>query len=378
MKRQLLRSQHVLLSRYSQSLVALRHASPCFSTTTSDTSSASSPPDTAPKTAFAAQSDQPRRPAPGTSKEYEYPEEKEKSLQSAFDFCVSELQKEEPQIYDTLQYLKCKHDHERLAIMVLRVLHLELSRTRSDANTADAARVRLQWWKSVITELINDKNVLKPLKQSTPLLMALRVVRRRYNLNSAWLLKLVTAREMFLSSNTFMSMLELEEYAECTQTMLLYLSMECLNIAYASSKKNHFECASHLGVLMTIASVLRSIPYSIDNGFIALPDDIAADCDVWRFEQTVLEQRKSTLQLRAAVERMVTCAYHHFYAAKDLEKQGMNDMLTSLFLCSVPAQRYLLQLEKQGFDVFHKKLMEPDMGLSWKWELTKKSMRNTF
>ena len=84
-------------------------------------------------------------------------EEREEQLQKAFNFCIEELQKEEPQIYDTLQYLKCKNDHERLGIIVLRVLHLELSRTRSDANTSDAARIRLEWWKSAINEIINEK-----------------------------------------------------------------------------------------------------------------------------------------------------------------------------------------------------------------------------
>ena len=217
------------------------------------------------------------------------------------------------------------------------------------------------------------------MKESTPLLTALRVVRRRYNLNSVWLQKLVTAREMFLTSNTFMSMLELEEYAEATQTILLYLSMECLNIAYSeSSKQTHFKCASHIGVFMTIASVLRSIPYSVKNGFIALPDDVAADFDVWRFEQTVLEKSKSTLQLKQAVEHMVVRAYTHLYAAKDLEKEGMSDNVKSLFLCSIPAQRYLISLEKCGFDVFNDKLLSMEMGLSWKMELMKKSYRNTF
>jgi len=257
-------------------------------------------------------------------------------------------------------------------MVVLRVLHLELSRTRTDANSADAARIRLEWWKSAVNAIVNEKSVLQPMKESTPLLVALRVCRRRYNLNHNWLMKLVTAREVFLTANTFMSMLELEEYAESTQTMLLYLSMECVNMAYHSSKQTHFKLASHIGVFMTIASVLRSIPYSVKNGFIALPDDVAADCDVWRFEQVVLDEHKSTLQLRKAVERMVVSAYQHFYAAKDLEKEGMSDNVKSLFLCSLPAQRYLRQLEKLGFDVFHQKLNEADMGLSWKWEL----MRN--
>merc|ERR1719491_1897007 len=126
--------------------------------------------------------------------------------------------------------------------------------------------------------------------------------------------------------------------------MLLYLSMEVLGAAYASSRQNHFKLASHLGVVMTIASVLRSIPYSVKNGFIALPDDIAADCDVWRFEQTVLEEGKSTVQLRLAVERMAVSAYQHFYAAKDLEKDlKVSGAVKSLFLCSLPAQRYLKQ-----------------------------------
>jgi len=300
-------------------------------------------------------------------------------LQGAFEFCITELQREEPEIFDTLQYLRCDQDHQRLAIIVLRTLHLELSRTRADANTAEAARIRLNWWKSVMTEICNDAQPLKPLTQATPLLSALRVVRRRYNLSTKWLMRLVTAREAFLTSNTFMSMLELEEYAENTQTVLLYLSMECMGMAYTDAIASQFKCASHIGVLMTIASVLRSVPFSVQNGFIAIPDDIAADCDVWRFEQTVLEQQKTTLQLNAAVQLMVTTAYKHLHEAKALEKQGdINETCKSLFLCSVPAQRYLTRLEKCGFDVFDKTLMEYDMGMAWKWLLVKKSIRNTF
>ena len=328
-----------------------------------------------PQTPFARKKPSEKRP-PSNIK-YD-PADRENNLQKAFDYCIEELSKEEPQISDTLQYLKCKNDHQRLGIIVLRVLHLELSRTRSDANTADAARIRLQWWKSAMSEIINENSIFEQMKESTPLLTALRVVKRRYNLNSNWLMKLITAREMFLSSNTFMSMLELEEYAENTQTILLYLSMECLGLAYTSEKQIHFKCASHIGVFMTIASVLRSIPYSVKNGFIALPDDIAADCDVWRFEQTVLDENKSTLQLKNAVQKMVINAYTHLYAARDLEKEGMSNEAKSVFLCSIPAQRYLINLEKCGFDVFNETLFNMDMGLSWKWELMRKSMKNTF
>merc|ERR1719410_2067323 len=117
------------------------------------------------KTAFAVQSSQ--KPRGPSNTKYEYPKEREIQLESAFNFCISELQKDEPQIYDTLQYLKCKDDHERLAIIVLRVLHLELSKTRTDANTSDAARIRLKWWKSAISELINEKSPLQPMKEST-------------------------------------------------------------------------------------------------------------------------------------------------------------------------------------------------------------------
>eukprot|EP01084_Bolivina_argentea_P238854 401314_1 len=378
MSSRILRIQRVLQPKIHQKLYAHNYHSihrlysSDSKSTTTDTTDYIPPPH---KTAFSTLTSQ--KPPPPITKKYEYPKNKESTLQQSFDYCINELQKEEPQIYDTLQYLKCE-DHERLAVIVLRVLHLELSRTRTDANTSDAARIRLQWWKSAINDIIKEQNILAPLKESTPLLTALRVVRRRYNLNSTWLMKLIEAREMFLTANTFMSMLELEEYAEATQTILLYLSMEVLTVAYSSSSQNHLKCASHIGVLMTIATVLRSIPYSVQNGFIALPDDIAAECDVWRFERTVLDDKKSTLQLKNAVEKMVISAYQHLHAAKDLEKQGINDKTKSLFLCCIPAQRYLIQLEKCGFDVFNSKLLEIDMGLSWKMQLVRKSMTNTF
>lgn len=346
-----------------------------------------------------------------SKQKFEFSEDHTESLVTAFNYCINTFETEEPQINDTLLYLNCS-PIERLAVIVLRTFHFELSRIRTDSTSSDAAKIRLLWWKAAIHELIDEneniqiakqtlqKRISKeldadekskiyqnasidpysflPSTQSTPVLQALRIVRRKYNLNSEWLLKLVTAREIFISSNTFVSMFEMEEYAENTQALLLYLSMECMSIAYNTSSANHFKCASHLSVFMTIVSVIHSVPIAAYNGFLSLPDDICMDYNLWDVEDDILKGNNCTA-LTNAVEYMIECAYEHLLGAKDIVGKGLlDDKVLSVMLCSLPAQRYIKKLEKFKCNVFHTRLLEPDMGIGWKMQLAWKGNKGIF
>ncbi|ETO36523.1 hypothetical protein RFI_00539 [Reticulomyxa filosa] len=319
--------------------------------------------------------------------------EKEDQVKRAFEYCIEEVKKQEPQTFLALQHLKC-NETQKLGVIVTRAFNLELSRVRSEAKGTDAAKMRLHWWLSAVSDLANEeKERREAMLQNTayqkhipdtPVLVALRVVRHRYHLNGQWLLRLVSGRDLFLQSNTFATISDMEEYAENTQAVLLYLAMQilgCVPNRNSNSNSNgnassgdgddtlnkHFTAVSHIAAFMQFAILLKSIPFAAANGFIALPDDVANKYSVWKDEETILKGQCSDA-LRSAVEDLTEKAYAHLFAARDI-KNELDSKVKSILLLSIAAQRFLNTLEKCKFDPFHQDLLQPDLGSGFRLAL---------
>ncbi|ETN98067.1 hypothetical protein RFI_39456 [Reticulomyxa filosa] len=187
-----------------------------------------------------------------------------------------------------------------------------------------------------------------------------------------------------------MSQLELEEYAENTQTFLLYLVMEILDCAYATkSTSEHFIAVSHFGTFLQFAMLLKAIPWAAANGFIGvlflffclflkkcgLPDDVSSEFKLWQEEEAILKG-KCTDNLKLAVEHVTGKALTHLSAAKNFKH--LDSTVKSIFLTGVGPERFLHTLQKCGFDPFHKKLLKRDTGLSFRAALAWKAFRSEF
>ncbi|PNJ44397.1 NDUFAF6 isoform 16, partial [Pongo abelii] len=97
--------------------------------------------------------------------------------------------------------------------------------------------MRMQFWKKTVEDIYCDN----PPHQ--PVAIELWKAVKRHNLTKRWLMKIIDEREKNLDDKAYRNIKELENYAENTQSSLLYLTLEILGI-----KDLHADhAASHIG-----------------------------------------------------------------------------------------------------------------------------------
>ncbi|KAM7319893.1 hypothetical protein ACRRTK_021576 [Alexandromys fortis] len=93
---------------------------------------------------------------------------------------------------------------------------------------------------------------------------------KRHNLTRRWLMRIIDEREKNLDDRAYRNIQELENYAENTQSSLLYLTLEVLGV-----KDLHADhAASHIGKAQGIVTCLRATPYHGSQRKVFLPMDV--------------------------------------------------------------------------------------------------------
>lgn len=200
--------------------------------------------------------------------------------------------------------------------------------------------MRLQFWR----DNINSAFAGRPPKHPVPILLshALSSLSARSDgtaqLSKPWFLRLVSAREQYLSNPPYPSLDALEQYAENTYSTLLYLTLSALPLS--SLPTDHL--ASHIGKAAGIAAVLRGIPLlafpplpnhhsntfgqgglpgppRTRQGAVMLPLDVMASTGVR--EEDVLRVGTDAPGLRDAVFAVATRASDHLITARHMLKE---------------------------------------------------------
>jgi NADH dehydrogenase [ubiquinone] 1 alpha subcomplex assembly factor 6 len=158
------------------------------------------------------------------------------------------------------------------------------------------------------------------------------------HLSKPWLLRLVSAREQYISNPPYPDLAALEAYAESTYSTLLYLTLSAIPLASLSA--DHL--ASHIGKASGIVAILRGIPLlafpsppnhhhhsnhaglgprdaprnSTRQGAVTLPLDVMAQAGVR--EEDVLRLGPDAPGLRDAVFAVATRASDHLITARQM------------------------------------------------------------
>lgn len=224
-------------------------------------------------------------------------------------------------------------------------------------------------------------------------------------MSKAWFMRVIDARQNYLDNRPFVSLTDLETYAENTYSTLLYLTLQTLSTA--SITLDHL--ASHIGKAAGIAAVLRGLPLiafpappnqhfnsqglspgvqemrkGSQAGSVVLPLDVMAECGVR--EEDVLRQGAEAKGLKDAVFKVATRGSDHLITARamlqnikegegmghdfeyegedgheygdpvDLEEKGAPkkevDRNFGVLMPAVSTDLWLRRLEKVDFDVF--------------------------
>lgn len=226
-------------------------------------------------------------------------------------------------------------------------------------------------------------------------------------------MRIIDAREKYLDNRPFVSLADLESYAENTYSTLLYLTLQSLPLNSVSM--DHL--ASHIGKANGIGAVLRGLPLiafpppakshsnsaglspSVQQtregsrqGSVVLPLDVMAECGVR--EEDVLRKGAEASGLKDAVFKAATRGSDHLITARSMlrsikggeevdhafEHQGeegheysdRTDLTSELdkgfgvLMPAVATDLWLKRLEKVDFDIFHDSLRRREWTLPWK------------
>ncbi|KAL9121028.1 MAG: hypothetical protein Q9187_002414 [Circinaria calcarea] len=225
------------------------------------------------------------------------------------------------------------------AYLSIRAFNLEIARIADTVSTPHVGALRLQFWR----DNVNSAFAGRPPKQPVAILLAhvLNTLSARTNgrssLSKSWFMRVIAAREQYLTNAPYPTLDALEKYAESTYSTLLYLTLQSLPLS--SLTADHL--ASHIGKAAGIAAVLRGLPllafppppnHHSNNaglspmvqdqrgrraqGVVTLPLDVMASTGVR--EEDVLRQGAEALGLRDAVFTVATRASDHLITARSM------------------------------------------------------------
>uniref|UniRef100_A0A8D2BA25 NADH dehydrogenase (ubiquinone) complex I, assembly factor 6 n=1 Tax=Sciurus vulgaris TaxID=55149 RepID=A0A8D2BA25_SCIVU len=173
---------------------------------------------------------------------------------------------------------------------------------------------------------------------------------RRHNLTKRWLMKIIDEREKNLDDKAYRNIQELENYAENTQSSLLYLTLEILGI-----KDVHADhAASHIGKAQGIVTCLRATPYHGSKRKVFLPMDICMQHGV---SQEDFLRRTQDKNVRDVIYDIASQAHLHLKHARSFHKSVPVKAFPA-FLQTVSLEDYLKKIQQVDFDIFHPSLQK--------------------
>uniref|UniRef100_A0A0D6R399 15-cis-phytoene synthase n=1 Tax=Araucaria cunninghamii TaxID=56994 RepID=A0A0D6R399_ARACU len=274
-----------------------------------------------------------------------------RSLRAAFSYCVQQVRS-----YDYENYLCLLHLPQSLrkAAFALRAFNIETAKARDNVSDFRMALIRLVWWRDIIDNIYKNKVAEHPVAQS------LASVIHEHKLNKHWFKRSIEARiaDSEMESSP-VSLADLEQYAEDTASVLLYLILQTGGMH--STSADH--AASHIGKASGLVLLLRATAYHASCHRSYIPLEIAAKHGL---SQEQIYKGVRTEALENAIFELASTANTHLEKARELSDTVPKAALPVL-LPAVPAQILLDSLQKRHFNVFDPGLTRGIAGVSPLW-----------
>eukprot|EP00892_Ulva_mutabilis_P010504 jgi/Ulvmu1/7826/UM004_0055.1 len=267
----------------------------------------------------------------------------DEAIRKAFSNCQDTVREHD---YENYLWAKLLGPSQRAPIMMLRALNAEIS-TIGDvvAQGGDAVRkVRFQWWRDAIDSAYTGRPV------NHPVVTALSYCLTVQNLSKYRLQRLVAAREADQVNHVpFSNIQAMEDFAESTQSQLLYLQLEAASIKDAEAD----HAASHLGKAVGIASLLRGMRHFLSRKINYLPVDLCAKHGVV-IEQLLQGHEWESKGMQEVVYEMASTAHLQLKQSVDLhgESAKVPKEARRLFLSGTSCRLFLQALERHQFQLF--------------------------
>lgn len=171
-----------------------------------------------------------------------------------------------------------KHDYENfLAVLLLppgpresaiaiRAFNISVAQVQDNVSKDLIGQMRMKFWYDTLEAVY--------LNSPPAQLVAVQLHKaiQRHNLSKRWFKRLVSSRETLLTTKTFETLSDVENYAENSVSPVLYLTLESLNIRTLDGD----HAASHVGRAQGIVTFIRAIPYNAQKQRVYVPLDLLA------------------------------------------------------------------------------------------------------
>ncbi|KAK4519321.1 uncharacterized protein ATC70_009556 [Mucor velutinosus] len=266
-------------------------------------------------------------------------------MQNALNYCKDSVRQRDYEGYLCVPFFPA---HLRNTQYAIRAFNVELASIRENVSKPEIGKMRMQFWKDTIDKIYAGH----PPEQ--PIALALSEALKTSKMSAMWMKRIISERTSNLDDHQFMTMKDMEDYSENTQSSLLYLQLESLGV----KDVNADHAISHIGKMIGIATFLRSLPFHVSQKRLVLPAEITAKHNL--VQENVF--RGEIDGMEDAVYDVATAAYDQLLTARSLLSQIPGEAFPAL-LSAIPYVRYLENLEKANFNVFDVKLQKKDWKL---------------
>uniref|UniRef100_A0A7N5K8R9 NADH dehydrogenase (ubiquinone) complex I, assembly factor 6 n=1 Tax=Ailuropoda melanoleuca TaxID=9646 RepID=A0A7N5K8R9_AILME len=244
----------------------------------------------------------------------------------------------------------------RSSAFALRAFNVELAQVKDSVSEKTIGLMRMKFWKKTVDDIYCDN----PPQQ--PVALELWKAVKRHNLTKRWLMKIIDEREKNLDDKAYRNIQELENYAENTQSSLLYLTLEilalqhrmntCFSTCVKDLRADH--AASHIGKAQGIVTCLRATPYHGSRRRVFLPMDI---CMLHGVSQEDFLRKNQDKNVRDVIYDIASQAHLHLKHARSFHKSVPVKAFPA-FLQTVALEDYLKKIQQVDFDIFHPSLQQ--------------------
>ena len=163
---------------------------------------------------------------------------------------------------------------------ILRAVNIETARVADHVSGELQGRMRLMWWREAVEAACAGRNgpSALPATYHTPVVLALSALAKNSPALDAGLLdRLVEARIAELDPSQPQEIYGLEQYAEQTQSTMLYLLLQCAGYEEPIDPDAAVcRAASHIGNALGLTILLQAAPYLATQRQCPLPQTIMA------------------------------------------------------------------------------------------------------
>uniref|UniRef100_A0A182P8J4 NADH dehydrogenase (Ubiquinone) complex I, assembly factor 6 n=1 Tax=Anopheles epiroticus TaxID=199890 RepID=A0A182P8J4_9DIPT len=275
-----------------------------------------------------------------------------RSSTSAQNVCLSLVRNHDKENFLCTLLLK---NPERRSALAVRAFNVEVAKVSEKVSAGNVGVMPLKFWENTLTTLYRSGGTEEGKSSSTvpdhPVIHELHRAIREHKLSKRYLQRLVMARAN--ANLHFVTVRQLEDYAEQTVSSVLYLLLE----VHGMRNVHCDHAASHLGKAQGIVNLLRSIPYQTRRNAVPIPQEVLMEHGV--NQERMVRNRADDKGVEEVTFSLASVAFRHLETAKGLLKTVPRPV-RPIFLPAVSIERYLARLRHASFHLTDASVMRTD------------------